>query len=85
MTGLVHISGISDTRIKNNEMKDDHRELINNNDVLQNVEQIMNLKESGYNGVFSFEPFSKKIQNIDNPHNEVLKSINYLNNACSLN
>ena len=66
-------------------MKDDHRELINNNDVLQNVEQIMNLKESGYNGVFSFEPFSKKIQNIDNPSNEVLKSINYLKNTCSLN
>ena len=85
LTGLVHISGISDTRIKNNEMKDDHRELINNNDVLQNVEQIMNLKESGYNGVFSFEPFSKKIQNINNPYNAVLKSISYLNNACSLN
>ena len=53
--------------------------------MLQNVEQIMNLRKSGYNGVFSFEPFSKKIQNIDNPYNEVLKSINYLNNACSLN
>ena len=65
-------------------MKDDHRELINNNDVLQNVEQIMNLKESGYNGVFSFEPYSKKIQNIDNPNNAVLKSINYLNNRLRL-
>ena len=45
----------------------------------------MNLRKSGYNGVFSFEPFSKKIQNIDNPSNEILKSINYLKKACSLN
>ena len=85
LTGLVHISGISDTKIKNKEMEDDHRELINNDDVLQNVEQIINLKESGYNGVFSFEPFSKKIQNLDNPSHEVLKSINYLKKTCSLN
>ena len=66
-------------------MKDKHRELIDNNDVLKNVEQIISLKKSSYNGVFSFEPFSKKIQNIDNPSNEVLKSINYLKNTCSLN
>jgi len=85
LTGLVHISGISDTKIKNKEMEDDHRELINNDDVLQNVEQIINLKESGYNGVFSFEPFSKKIQNLDNPSHKVLKSINYLKKTCSLN
>ena len=85
LTGLVHISGIPDTKLKNIEMKDDHRELIDSNDVLKNVEQIINLKKSKYNGVFSFEPFSKKIQNIDNPSNEVLKSINYLKNTCSLN
>ena len=33
--------------------------------------QIIKLKEGGYNSVFSFEPFSKKIHNMPDPTNEI--------------
>ena len=60
-------------------------ELINKGDVIQNVEQIVRLKEGGYNGIFSFEPFSEKIHNLSDPVNEIINSIDYLNKTCSLN
>ena len=66
-------------------MLDKHRVLIDEKDVLRNVDQLKNLIKKGYTGVFSFEPFAKKIQNIINPSNKIIKSINYLKKTCSIN
>ena len=66
-------------------LTDDSRVLIDKNDVIQNVDQIVKLRAAGYNGLFSFEPFSEKIQNISDPTNEISKSINYLRENCFLN
>ena len=84
-TGLVHISGVSNNKLKTSEMLDKHRVLIDENDVLKNVDQLKNLIKKGYEGVFSFEPFAKKIQNMKNPSNKIIKSINYLKKNCSIN
>ena len=84
LTGLVHISGVAKTNIPFDKLTDDLRVLIDKDDVIQNVEQIVRLKEGGYNGVFSFEPFSEKIHNLSDPANEIIKSIDYLNKTCSL-
>ncbi len=80
LTGLVHISGISNNKIQKVNMRDNDRELIDANDVLNNLDQIIKLKKNGYEGLFSFEPFSKKIQNLSNSHEEILKSIDYIKN-----
>ena len=85
LTGLVHISGVKETSVSIDDLTDAQRVLIDKDDVVQNVEQIIKLKEGGYNGVFSFEPFSEKIHKIPDPTNEITKSINYLKETCSLN
>tara|TARA_B100001123_G_scaffold378171_1_gene446094 strand:- start:1080 stop:1247 length:168 start_codon:yes stop_codon:yes gene_type:complete len=46
---------------------------------------IIKIKEGGYNGVFSFEPFSQKIHNMPDVANKITKSIDYLKETCSLN
>tara|TARA_Y100000590_G_C15491274_1_gene927839 strand:- start:58 stop:879 length:822 start_codon:yes stop_codon:yes gene_type:complete len=83
-TGLVHISGVSNTKLKSSNILDEHRVLIDKNDILKNVDQITELIHKGYSGNFSFEPFSKKIQNIKNPSNDIIDSINYLVKNCKI-
>ena len=59
-TGLVHISGV-EANVSDLEMKDMHRVLITDKDRISNKEQIRNLVNLGYRGVFGFEPFSEEI------------------------
>ena len=61
LTGLVHISGVSDASVKLEDMRDSHRELVDNDDRVGNVAQIKALLAGGYRGPLSFEPFAKKI------------------------
>lgn len=82
LTGLVHISGVKNTHIEISKLKDDHRELIDKNDILDNVAQIKSLMSNGYKGSISFEPFSKKIQNSTNICKEILESIDYIKLQC---
>ena len=64
-TGLVHISGVSDYYRKS-ELTDDYRTIIEKNDLIENINQIENFLNSGYNEFFSFEPFSEEfINNVD--------------------
>ena len=63
-TGLVHISGV-ECNIPVEEYRDNHRVLVTEQDRLQNKEQIELLLKLGYAGNISFEPFSKKVQEME--------------------
>ena len=61
-TGLVHISGVEDTTLAHDDIRDAHRLLVGSRDLMGNVGQIAALLDGGYDGALSFEPFSPEIQ-----------------------
>ena len=77
LTGLVHISGVSNM-YKNIELHDDHRSIIDKNDILQNINQIQKISNSNYKGYFSFEPFSNTLIKDKNILKIVKNSFNYI-------
>lgn len=78
-TGLVHISGV-ECNIPVAEYRDNHRVLVTAQDKLQTKEQIELLLKLGYAGNISFEPFSKKVQEmeIENIKSAIDNSIEYI-------
>lgn len=60
-TGLVHISGVTDTDVDVSAMQDAHRVLVDENDRLENIGQLGLLRDAAYSGPASLEPFSAKI------------------------
>ena len=60
-TGLVHISGVTED-LPATAIRDEHRILINENDKMDSRKQINILEDSGYQGLFSFEPFASSVQ-----------------------
>lgn len=76
-TGLVHISGVSDPKVAVNDMLDAHRILIDAEDRLGNIPQIRKLIAAGYNGPFSFEPFSEDVQRLVDHAGALKSSIEY--------
>ncbi|MBV8522414.1 MAG: TIM barrel protein, partial [Acetobacteraceae bacterium] len=63
-TGLVHISGVEDRTVARAEIRDGHRVLIGQADMLDNVGQVRALLRGGYPGLFSFEPFAESVQRL---------------------
>ncbi|MEK0083191.1 TIM barrel protein [Benzoatithermus flavus] len=63
-TGLVHISGVEDSTLPKAAIKDAHRVLIGPADLMDNVGQIRTLLQQGYQGPFSFEPFSEQVHRL---------------------
>lgn len=61
LTGLIHISGVEDSAIPVDQMRDGHRVLVGSADRLDNIRQINTLIERGYSGYASFEPFAEEI------------------------
>jgi 2-keto-myo-inositol isomerase len=78
MTGLVHISGVSDPTVSIADMLDPHRVLIDENDRLDNVGQMRALLKAGYRGPFSFEPFAAEVQASKEPEKALRASMDYL-------
>lgn len=77
-TGIVHISGVTDADVPVEQMEDDHRVLIDANDRLGNVDQIMALRDAGYNGAFSFECFSPDIHRHPSLEDAIRTSMNFI-------
>ena len=77
-TGIVEISGIVDSSLLPSQMQDEHRVLVDENDVIGNVAQIKELMLAGYSGPVSFEPFSPLVHNLENPAEEIAKSFDYI-------
>ena len=59
--GLVHLSGVDDTQLPLDVLRDPHRGLIDAGDRLGNVARIIALLAGGYEGPFSFEPFAASV------------------------
>ncbi|AUX79740.1 xylose isomerase domain-containing protein (plasmid) [Sinorhizobium fredii] len=78
LTGLVHISGVSDEAVAVSEMRDPHRILVDAADRLDNAAQIRRLRAEGYEGPFSFEPFAPSVHALSEPATAVRKSMDYL-------
>jgi 2-keto-myo-inositol isomerase len=64
LTGLVHISGVEDN-IPAEQFLDAHRILVGPMDRMGNKALIQKLDARGYLGVYSFEPFSKAVQDLN--------------------
>jgi 2-keto-myo-inositol isomerase len=64
ITGLVHVSGVEES-IPVEHLTDAHRILIGPGDRMGNKALIQKLDSLGYSGVYSFEPFSKAVQDLN--------------------
>lgn len=67
MTGLVHVSGVTETEVAIADLRDAHRVLVDAGDRLDNIGQIAGLSRAGYRGVFSFEPFAASVHAAPDP------------------
>lgn len=78
LTGLVHISGISDPVPSTNEMTDAHRVLVDTHDRLGNVAQLRALRAGGYAGPASLEVFAPEIHDIHDPATALAGSLAFI-------
>lgn len=67
VTGIVHVSGVTDPALAPAAMRDGHRVLVDAADRLGNVEQIAALQAGGYAGPVSFEPFAREVHDLTDP------------------
>ncbi|MBW8283735.1 MAG: TIM barrel protein, partial [Rhizobium sp.] len=81
MTGLVHISGVTDPAVSVADLRDSHRVLVDSDDRLDNVGQIRALRAAGYSGPLSFEPFAPSVHALTDPRAAVRESIDYIRAA----
>jgi 2-keto-myo-inositol isomerase len=77
-TGLVHISGVTDTAIGIDQMLDGHRVMVGIGDRIDNVGQIRALAKAGYQGYYSFEPFAASVHAHADPRRAVGESMDYI-------
>jgi 2-keto-myo-inositol isomerase len=77
-TGLVHISGVSDTAIGVDQMLDKHRVMVGFGDRIDNVGQIRALAKAGYEGYYSFEPFAASVHEDADPKRMIRESMDYI-------
>lgn len=78
VTGLVHVSGVSDPNVSVGDMRDAHRVLVDAGDRLGNVEQVAALLAAGYGGPFSFEPFADELRTLSDPAAAIRKSMDFI-------
>ena len=74
----MHISGVVDPSLKVDEMQDGHRILVDARDRLGNVEQMRALLAAGYQGAFSFEPFSPLVHALADPEAAIRESFEHM-------
>lgn len=77
-TGLVHISGVIDSAVGAATMRDPHRVLVGRDDLLNNVAQVQALRDGGYGGVVSFEPFAASVHDLADVAHELASSIAFI-------
>jgi 2-keto-myo-inositol isomerase len=77
-TGLVHISGVEDADLPLDKIRDPHRVLVGPKDRLGNAAQIRALREGGYRGPFSFEPFAPSVHELPDPAGALRESMSFV-------
>ncbi|MGO4622623.1 TIM barrel protein [Ensifer sp. 2YAB10] len=78
MTGLVHISGVTDGLVAVSDLRDSHRVLVDQDDLLDNVGQIQRLRAEGYAGPLSFEPFAAEVHKVADPAAAIRRSVDHI-------
>ena len=78
MTGVVHISGVSDAAVSVADMRDPHRVLVDRDDRLGTIAQMRALLAGGYTGPFSFEPFALSVHALGSPGEAVAESMRFI-------
>ena len=77
-TGIVHISGVVDPGLAVEQMEDEHRVLVDENDRLGNIDQIAALLAAGYDGPISYECFSSEIHALTDPEVAIRRSFDFI-------
>jgi len=77
-TGILHISGVTDPAPGLDEMEDEHRVLVDENDRLGNVAQIHALFAAGYDGPVSYECFSPQVHGLSDPGPAIRRSFDFI-------
>ncbi len=78
LTGLVHVSGVSDPAPATGQMTDLHRVLVDESDRLGNIVQLRELADAGYEGVASFEAFAPEIHQLTHPAEALAGSMTFI-------
>lgn len=78
LTGLVHISGVEDAEAPLATIRDGHRVLVGEGDILGNSGQIDTLLSSGYSGYLSFEPFADSVHGLADIQQAIGASMDHL-------
>ncbi len=81
MTGMVHVSGVTDNSLALQDIKDEHRVLVNKHDRLENIKQLETLINGGYTGPISMEAFSPDVHALKNPAIALRESYDYITSA----
>lgn len=85
VTGIVHVSGVTDPKVSVSEMRDGHRVLVDARDRLGNIDQIVALQKGGYAGPVSFEPFAKEVHDMADPVGALRASMDFIRAAVVAN
>ncbi len=81
LTGLIHISGVTNRDVSVTDMRDSHRVLVDKHDRVQNVVQIRRLLDAGVAVPCAFEPFSAAVHASTTLAADVAASMNYIRAA----
>lgn len=81
LTGLIHISGVTDPTVAVADMRDSHRVLVDGNDRIGNLAQIRALQAAGVTAACSFEPFSASVHDSATLPDDLSASISYIRKA----
>ena len=81
LTGLIHISGVEDPSVSVADMRDSHRVLVGPKDRLGNVAQIKALRDAGYSGPLSFEPFAEELRHLADPADAIRHSMKFITDS----
>jgi 2-keto-myo-inositol isomerase len=81
LTGLVHISGVEDAQAPLSSIRDGHRVLVGEADILGNAAQIDTLLSTGYSGYLSFEPFAESVHELTDIRQAIGASMDHLKHA----
>ena len=84
MTGLVHMSGVTDPAATAATMRDPHRVLVDAEDRIGNIDQLRALRAGGYEGPASFEPFAVSVHASASIEADLRASIAYVRSSLGL-
>ncbi len=83
LTGIVHVSGVVDPTVTVDDMRDPHRVLVDRHDRLGNVAQIVALRDAGYAGPISYEPFAPSVHALADARSALTQSMDFIRQGVS--